>query len=92
MAMSKKLTFSLASLVVLFGLVFATAPAMAQAVDVVGDLGDATDAGDDDIDVTGDIIPANGHLVLFKGADAATSGLPTLPPNGAVFCTVGNDA
>ena len=39
---SLKMTFSLASLVLILGLVFATAPAMAQ-IDQIADLGGAVD-------------------------------------------------
>ena len=81
---SLKMTFSLASLVLILGLVFVTAPAMAQ-IDQIADLGDAVaDAGNvtNIIGITDNEIPANGHLVLFKAATAAEAGLPT---TGTVF-------
>lgn len=90
--MSNRLTFSLASLVLIIGLVFVTAPAMAQ-IDQVVYIGDTADAptGADTIDAI-DIavieghsaIPANGHLVIYKGSDLAASGLPAALPTGAV--------
>ena len=68
MSMSKKLTFSLASLVVLFGLVFVPAMAQAQAVDTVTHpFGDET-------------IPAKGYVIIAaRGQSTADdNGLPGL--------------
>ena len=73
MQLSNKLTFTLASLVVMLGLVFTTA----QAVDL-GTLTTITPS-------TAKAIPAGGHLIVYKGSlttiDADFAGLPTLPPN-----------
>ena len=44
---SLKMTFSLASLVLILGLVFVTAPAMAQEIDQIADFGAADTAGPD---------------------------------------------
>ena len=89
-----KMTFSLASLILILGLVFATAPAMAQIDQIlyIGNSGDtnAPDASTDGIDNAAAVtIPANGHLIIHKGArttDAAmnTEGLPVALPTGAV--------
>ena len=85
---SLKMTFSLASLILILGLVFVTAPVMAQ-IDQVAGLGSATvDSTPDNVDnlgVTGGVIPANGHLVLYKGDNVAASGLPAVAPSNAVF-------
>ena len=80
-----KMTFSLASLVLILGLVFATAPAMAQIDRIAGLAADAVDdtaANADNLNVPGGIIPANGHLVLYKADTATNAGLPA---TGGVF-------
>ena len=91
-----KMTFSLASLILILGLVFATAPAMAQ-IDqrlYIGASSDtnAPDASTDGIDNAAAVtIPANGHLIIHKGARTIedpdfmnTEGLPVALPTGAV--------
>ncbi len=70
MQLSNKLTFSLASLVVILGLAFATTPVMAQ-IDITTDLGKLNNAVDS--------IPAGGYLIIRKAKANADAGLPTLP-------------
>ena len=85
---SLKMTFSLASLVLILGLVFVTTPVMAQ-IDQIAGLGTATvtpvTGMAENLSVTGGIIPANGHLVLYRAENAAAAGLPANLPTGAVF-------
>ena len=80
MQLSNKLTFSLASLVVILGLAFATAPATAQI--------DATFSGitavENDESTTATAIPAGGYLIIRKAADNATAGLPALPDDAII--------
>ena len=81
---SLKMTFSLASLVLILGLVFATAPAMAQAIDQIADLGETlgtvdkaaapiaalTPADNANVDPLNDAvrIPPGGYLILTSAA------------------------
>ena len=70
--MSNRLTFSLASLVLILGLVFVTAPAMAQeAVEVT---------------ITGaSALPADGYLII---RNATNAGLPANLPAGAQYVDI----
>ena len=75
--MSNRLTFSLASLVLIMGLVFAAAPAMAQDP-VEAAISGATD------------LPAGGYLIVGNAADLAAAQLPNPLPNGSIYVQVTN--
>ena len=86
--MSNRLTFSLASLFLIFGLVFATAPAMAQAINATLDLADTTADSGLTFTPAATAIPAGGYLIISKaaipdprGAADTENGIPALPSN-----------
>ena len=87
---SLKMTFSLASLVLILGMVFVTTPVMAQrTIDRVLDIGNSVAASDDADDLTGisgnaTAIPAGGYLVIYRAETLEAAGLPGLPANNAI--------
>ena len=82
-----KMTFSLASLILILGLVFATAPAMAQIDQMLyfgaADNTNAPTAGDGIAIIAAPTIPASGHLIITKG-DPSTRTDVGLPADGVL--------
>ena len=94
-----KMTFSLASLILILGLVFVTAPAMAQSTAITTSTGANAADSTRSIDWTltfaadaTDTIPAGGYMIIHKGAlstDAtAPGGLPSAATLGSSVVTV----